>query len=46
MDVTGYCCCVVRTFKVAEGDGTSDKVIVESSVGETDRAAGGGVAVT
>ena len=46
MDVTGYCCCVVRTLKVAEGDGTSDEVMVQPSVGETYGAAGSGVAVT
>ena len=46
MDVTGYCCCVVRAFEVAEGDGSRDEVIVKSSLGETDRAAGSGVAIS
>ena len=46
MDVTRYRRGVVRTFKVAEGDGPSDEVMVEASLGETDGTTGGGVAIT
>jgi hypothetical protein len=44
--VTRYCCCVGRTLEGAEGDGSGDEVIVETSMGETYGAAGRSVAVT
>jgi len=46
VDITWYCRSMFRAFEVAEGDGASDEVMVQPSVGETYGAAGSGVAVT